>query len=268
MGLKTVTGIDRQGFFVPYRYADGTDPPLRYPAVEAVFKKSEPAFLDVIDTIDGYSADLLEVGNHAPPAPRFEQDWFPRLDACASYGIIRAFGPKRLIEVGSGHSTRFAVKAISDGKLTTRVTAIDPAPRASIETLPIRVIRQTIQEAGLAPFEDIQSGDVVFIDSSHILMPGTDVDILFNLVIPALPSGVLIHIHDIALPDVYPQVWEWRGYNEQQAVIPMIVGGGFDTLWSSHYVATRMAEATSSTVISTLPLVDGAIETSLWLKKR
>jgi hypothetical protein len=51
--------------------------------------------------------------------------------------------------------------------------------------------------------------------SAHILMPGTDVDILFNHVLPGLRRGVLVHVHDIFLPDDYPPEWEWRGYNEQ-----------------------------------------------------
>lgn len=268
MGLSTILNIDQQGFFIPYRYAESTDAPLRYPAVESAFQSAAPAFEDLITSINRYGPELSQIGSDPAPAPRFEQDWFPRLDACALYAVVRAFGPRRIIEVGSGHSTRFAARAVADGRLATRITAIDPAPRASIETLKLQVIRKTVQAAGLGVFADLEAGDVLFIDSSHILMPGTDVDVLFNIVIPALPAGVLIHIHDMTLPDIYPHAWVWRAYNEQQAVVPMITSGGFDVLWSSHYVATRMGDALIGTVIERLPLMDGALETSLWLRKR
>ena len=73
---------------------------------------------------------------------------------------------------------------------------------------------------------DLAPGDVLSIDSSHILMPGTDVDILLNRVLPALPAGVLVHIHDVFLPDDYPPAWSWRGYNEQLGVAALVQGGG------------------------------------------
>lgn len=80
------------------------------------------------------------------------------------------------------------------------------------------------------------------IDSSHVLMPGTDVDVLLNRALPALPAGILVHVHDVFLPDGYPPAWAWRGYNEQLAIATLIQGGGFRLVWSSRYVATRMAE--------------------------
>ena len=98
-------------------------------------------------------------------------------------------------------------------------------------------------------------------------MPGTDVDLLFNHVLPALPRGVMVHVHDVFLPDDYPPEWEWRGYNEQLGVAALIQGRGFRLLWSSHYAATRMAVAVAGSVARTLPLKEGAHESSLWLVK-
>ena len=105
-----------------------------------------------------------------------------------------------------------------------------------------------MQHADLSAFEALVEGDILFIDSSHILMPGTDVDMLFNHVLPGLPRGVLVHVHDVFLPDDYPPEWEWRGYNEQLAVATLIQGGAFQLLWSSHYAATRMATAVATSV--------------------
>jgi len=233
-GLLTLSGLRRRGFFIPYRYADGVAGPAArggYPALESLFGAAEPGFADLLARMDVHAAALRAIGGKPPPAPRWEQDWFPRLDAAAAYVLVRERRPARIVEIGSGHSTRFLARAVRDGGLATAITAIDPAPRAAIDGLGVAVLRRTVQETGTAPFAALAPGDVLFIDSSHILMPGTDVDILFNDVVPRLPAGVLVHIHDVFLPDGYPAEWEWRGYNEQLAVATLLQGGGFRLLW-------------------------------------
>jgi predicted O-methyltransferase YrrM len=270
LGLLTLFGIRKQGFFIPYRYADqpaGPDHPRGYPALEPLFAAAEPAFLDMLARIDAHAAALSAIGGAAPPAPRWRQDWFPRLDAAAAYVLVRERRPRRIVEVGSGHSTRFMARAIADAKLPSALTAIDPAPRADIAGLGATVLRQPVQEVGAEPFSSLGPGDVLFIDSSHILMPGTDVDVLLNGVLPSLPPGVLVHIHDVFLPDPYPPEWEWRGYNEQLAVAALLHGGGYRLVWASRYVATRMADRVRTSVAGRLELVPGALESSLWLEK-
>jgi hypothetical protein len=220
-----------------------------------------------LQRIDHYADALMAIGGEPPPAPRWDQDWFPRLDAAAAYALVRERRPGNIVEVGSGHSTRFLCRAIRDGGLKIQVTAIDPAPRATTEGLPVRLIRRTLQRAGADPFRALTSGDMLVVDSSHILMPGTDVDLLFNSILPGLPSGVVVHIHDVFLPDDYPPEGEWRGYNEQLGVAGLIQGGGFRLLWSSHYAATRMSVAVATSVARTIALAPGAKETSLWMVK-
>jgi hypothetical protein len=77
---------------------------------------------------------------------------------------------------------------------------------------------------------------------------------------------VVVHFHDIFLPDPYPPEWEWRGYNEQNAV-GTLVSGGIEILWSSRFAATRMADALAGSVAARLPLFEGAVESSLWVRK-
>ena len=270
-GLATLAGRTPRGFFIPYRYAGQIPPqPERdaYAALLGLFEACEPAFAGLLSRMDAHGEALRAIGPDAPPEPRWNQDWFPRLDAAATYALVRDTRPARIVEVGSGHSTRFMCRAVRDGGLATQVTAIDPAPRASIEGLPARFMRTTLQEAGDEAFAPLAAGDVLFIDSSHILMPGTDVDHLFNAVLPRLPAGVLVHIHDVFLPDAYPAEWAWRGYNEQLAVATLVHGGGYDLLWASRYVATRMAKQVAAGVAGSLPLKAGAHEASIWLRKR
>jgi hypothetical protein len=271
LGLPTVLGLARRGFFIPYRYARDLPPEHELPpysAVEERMKAKRDRFSFWLDSMDAYARDLEAIGDKPPPQPRWNQDWFPRADAAMAYAITRTVAPARIVEVGCGHSTRFFARAADDARLDCRVTAIDPAPRADLEGIArVRLHRASLQDVGDAPFADLASGDILAIDSSHILMPGTDLDILLNRVMPALPAGTFVHIHDIFLPDPYPAEWSWRGYNEQQAVAPLITGGGWDIEFASHYVASRMVQRVASGVLGRLPLAPEAKEASLWLKK-
>ena len=266
-GLATVLGLARRGFFIPYAHAAQVRR-RGYPALAERFRQREEGFAAFLDVIEGYAEPLEAIGPDTPPEPRWNQGWFPRLDGAAAYAMVRHHAPRRIVEVGSGHSTRFLARAVRDGAISCEITAIDPTPRATIVGLPVRTIASTVQEAGEAPFAALAPGDVLFVDSSHVLMPGSDVDFLLSRILPALPGGVLVHFHDIFLPEDYPESWTWRGYNEQAAVAALIAGGeAYEVLFASRYVATQMAERFSESVVARMPLCDGAVENSLWLRK-
>ncbi len=269
LGLSTLLGR-RRGFFIPYRYAHRLSLPGGRPAyrpIEQLFEANAAKFAAQLQALDEYGDALRAIGRQPAPAPRWDQDWFPRLDAAMAYAIVRRHRPARIVEIGSGHSTRFMARAAEDGGLATQIVAIDPAPRAALRGLRIEWLPQTVPACGLAAFRRLAAGDLLFIDSSHILMPGTDVDYLLNEVLPILPAGVLLHLHDIFLPDDYPASWSWRGYNEQSGVAALL-NGRWETLFASRYVATRMPDRVKESVIARLPLAPGAFETSLWLKRR
>jgi hypothetical protein len=219
-------------------------------------------FFAVLDWIEHYAADLERIGGN-PPSPRWDQDWFPRLDAAAAYALVRSKPPRRIVEVGSGHSTRFMARAVKDAGLATRITAIDPEPRAKINGLDIEYLQSRVQDAAIPALEP---NDVLFIDSSHQNKADSDVELLFNKVIPFLPAGVRVHVHDIFLPDDYPEQWAWRKYNEQAAVAALLQAG-WRADFSSHWVVSRRADLVRRGVLGRLPLVDGALESSLWLTK-
>jgi hypothetical protein len=271
--LPTLLGLRRRGWFIPYRYAatlpaTGGSPP--YDAIETLFATRRVSFEAVLDLIDAAGPDLEAIarkdlpGDWVGPQPRFDQAWFPTLDACAAYALVRQHRPARIVEVGSGHSTRFLAAALRDGA----ITAIDPAPRADIARLPrVTVVPRTVHYADPRVFADLRAGDLLFIDSSHILMPGSDVDLLFGRIMPMLPPDVLVHIHDITLPDDYPAAWAWRNYNEQQGVIPLLLSGAYEALFSSPYAATRLAERVGRSVAARLPRHPEGRSTSLWLRK-
>ncbi len=273
MALSTASGLGRRGFFIPCRYAREVPAPgarAPYDALAVVLDRHRTDFTGVLAEIERFGGALRAIGEEAPPpAPRWRQDWFPGLDAAAAYALIRARQPRRIVEVGAGHSTRFAARAVADGGFPCRITAIDPAPRAVLDGLAaVTLLRAPVHRAGTAPFDALEAGDVLFVDSSHVLMPGTDVDFLLNRVLPRLPPAVLVHFHDVFLPDDYPAGWAWRGYNEQLAVAALLTAGGYAPVFASHYVATRMRDSLRGTATAALPRLEGAIESSLWLRKR
>jgi len=256
----------RPGFFIPYRYAALTQP-CDYPALEPIFAVAAERFAGILERIEHHRAALSAFGGE-PPAPRFEQDWFPRLDACVAYTLVRDLRPERIVEIGCGHSTRIMARAIADGELDTDHLCIDPAPRARLEGLQVRHLALPVDRAGPAAFGALETGDIVFIDSSHIAVPGSDVDQLVNAVLPSLAPGTYIHFHDVFLPFAYPGEWAWRGYNEQLLVGALLSSGGYELLFSSSYVTRRLPELLRGSLIETLALPAGAIESSLWLRKR
>jgi hypothetical protein len=226
-------------------------------------------FFPVLDHIEKYARDLEAIGaahfDHRPPAPRWDQDWFPRLDAAAAYALVRSEPPARIVEVGSGHSTRFLARAVADGGLATRILAIDPQPRARIAGLAVEFLRQPVQEVAESHFRNLAAGDILFIDSSHQVKPGSDVEFLIDRVLPALSAGVRLHFHDIFVPDEYPAEWAWRRYNEQNSIKNLLPRYAVE--FSSHWVASRRPDLLERSVLGRLPLVPGAMESSLWLRK-
>jgi hypothetical protein len=271
LGLPTVLGLARRGYFIPYRYAGAVPPAAAragFPWLEDRFHAAEPDFIALMtENAEAAATAVAAFDGAAPPHPRWQQSWYPRLDGLAAYLLIRSRRPARIVEIGSGHSTRFAAAAIADGGLETRIDAVDPAPRADLAGLAsVTLHRTTAQAAPHALFEALGPGDMLMIDSSHIALPGSDVDLLLGRVIPALPSGVLVQIHDIFLPDAYPESWAWRGYAEQLPVATLLAGTRAKLLWSSHWIATRRPDLLQNPPLSAIPHEADAPESALWLE--
>lgn len=251
------------GFFLPCRWAERIRPPAAYPELEPLLARHETAFLATLATAERHARTLAAMRGPAP-APRLDQDWFPRLDAAIAYALVRDRRPRLVLEIGSGHSTRFLARALSDHG-GGRLVAVDPEPRAP---LPAGVEHRPhlLGEGEVALADALGPGDVLFVDSSHLAVPGSDVDLLICRILPRLASGVLLHLHDVFLPDAYPESWAWRGYNEQTVVAALLLGSRFRPLWASRWMATRRAERIAAGPLSALPLPPGAFETSLWLE--
>lgn len=266
MAARTLSGESEEGFFIPYRHAGAVAPPGPYPAVERLFAARAPVFRETLAAIEARAGALFALDG-PPPRPRWGQVWFPRADGAAAYAMVAARRPKRIVEVGSGHSTRFLAEAARAEGLATTMLCIDPAPRAALAGLPVEWRAELLSEAHEGLFASLEPGDIAFFDSSHVLAPGTDVDMILNRIIPALRPGVIVHVHDVLLPDPYPAEWAWRGYAEQNGLAPWLLSGALAPLFSSRYAVTRMGAATGG-ALARIPLAPGAVETSLWAEKR
>lgn len=150
-----------------------------------------------------------------PGSHRFGYDntWFTYADAILMALMVRRAQPRRIIEVGSGHSSALLLD-VNDQFLggCALVTFIEPdATRLreilSEEDLNGRLIDAPVQDVPLSFFDDLAEGDILAIDSSHVVKAGSDAQHLYDDVLPRLRPGVLIHIHDIFFPFEYPTDW-------------------------------------------------------------
>jgi len=154
--------------------------------------------------------------NEAAPSCRFhfDQRMFGYGDALILYSILRHMKPKRVIEVGSGFSSALILD-VNDLFFdhSMELTFIEPYPDR-LNTLlrtedckNVTLIDDIVQNTPVTLFEELDAGDVLFIDSSHVSKVGSDVNYLVFQVLPALKSGVVIHFHDIVWPFEYPMQW-------------------------------------------------------------
>jgi hypothetical protein len=214
----------------------GWDRPA-HPALDRRFAVDRDEYRRVLDACAAY-LDGLRAIPRVPGlngAPTWHNDFFGGLDAVALYHFLVDRRPARYVEVGSGHSTRFARRAIGDAGLATTITSIDPAPRADVEALCDTVHRVGLQDAPLEIFDTLTDGDVVLIDGSHMVHMSSDVAVVFTEVLPRLAPGVLVGIDDVFLPWDYPATWAGRWYGEQYLLAVLLLSG--DPTWRVRFPA-------------------------------
>ena len=249
----------KRGFFIPYPYIDSIPSAApTYPDVERLFEAAP--FAEFAQEMGRWREALTRFSG--PDDPVLNSRMFPALDVAACYAAVRRFKPKRVLEIGCGDSTYVLARALKDTGGGT-LTCIDPAPRRDIARLDATLLTRTLKDSDADLIDDMESGDILFIDSSHVIMPGMDVDIQFNRMFPRLKPGVIVHLHDIFLPDDYPSHWLIRGYNEQNALIGWVLSGYFEVIWPAYHVLSRHRDIAEAALGA--PPVEGA--GSLWLRR-
>lgn len=181
----------------------------------------QAAFLEGLDFGDELRAFPLD-----PPSRTeygFRNGLFESGDAEVLYGIIRRDKPRRIIEIGSGWSTLMAARAVArnradDAAYTCEHICIEPYEMPWLESIGVTVLRERVEQVDLTLFDRLEAGDILFVDSSHVVRPQGDVLREVAEIYPRLKPGVLVQIHDIFTPRDYPHRWvieERRIWNEQ-----------------------------------------------------
>lgn len=154
-------------------------------------------------------------------------------DARVLHAVVHYVRPRRVLEVGSGNSTlaaRAALRQLNDG---AKHVCIEPYEMPWLEKSGVEVLRKRVELVGTGPFQALESGDILFIDNSHIIRPQGDVLFLFQQVVPRLASGVWVHVHDIFTPRDYPAHWLFDKmllWNEQYLLEVLLANPRYEVL--------------------------------------
>lgn len=199
--------------------------PMMYDLINSereTYKTNLEAFLKYTKNIQQIQKSDVEKDENKPA---WNNGFLPGLDIIGIYGLIAEHKPKNYIEIGSGNSTKVARKAITENGLATKITSIDPYPRANIDHLADKVIRKPFENLEDNQFiiDSLEENDILFIDNSHRVFPNSDAMVCFLELLPYLKKGVIVHIHDIYLPYDYPQFMCDRFYNEQYVLAAFIL---------------------------------------------
>lgn len=200
----------------------------QHPQLNALIERNRATYAENLNAFLEHTATFHQIKLQAQETnddlPGWNNGFFPGLDIVALYGMVRKYKPKRFIEIGSGNSTKVVRKAIQDGNLPTKITSIDPFPRANIDHLADTVIRKPVEAlTDFSMIADLEENDILFIDNSHRCLPNSDVTVCFLELFPILRKGVIVHVHDIYLPYDYPQFMCDRAYSEQYVLAACIL---------------------------------------------
>jgi len=202
---------------------------------------------------------------------------FPPLDALAYYGLICDLKPSRIIEIGSGFSTMLALKAARHST-STRITCIEPYPSALLRSVAhdITLVPEPVEKVGYDLYKQLAPGDILFVDTTHTVKIGSDVNMIVLDILPLVPAGVWIHFHDIFLPFEYPASWikeigiQW---NEQYLIAALLASSSIYEAKLMNYWISETYRDKLGILCSSLPIRDltnnlgGARGASLWLYK-
>ena len=232
--------------------------PADFPGIQLREKRQLALAAELISLFDGVPERRYRAGN----------GMYDLGDASIYQAILRHATPARVVEVGSGFSTAKLLDTADEFLPHLTVTCIEPHPARLLGLLlpgdAIDLVDAPVQDVPIEVFTALESGDVLFIDSTHVVKAGSDVVWLFSRVLPRLASGVLVHIHDIAWPFEYPAAWLREGRNWNEAYLLQA--------FLCHNDAWRIEFFSSWVWHEHLDLVPGGLLAeqpgSIWLRRR
>lgn len=206
------------------------------------------SFFKENDKSDDYTKSIAEAIDVILKLPVAENDihkpyldnfFFGVLDAAVLAAMMNKFKPAKIVEIGSGISTRYMKLFKDTYGHNTQIICVDPAPRVEISGVADQIINEPLEKAIESNNFDLKPGDILFMDGSHYVFQGNDTLTFFFKILPSLPPGVIIHIHDIYLPYDYADNVAEQLWTEQYILAAMIMGGfkGFEALYPAFYVS-------------------------------
>ena len=222
---------------------DRTAPPESLPGLDL-----SPATM--LETLERLRPHLARLALAEHPAPGLRYHWsnpyFAIGDGTILSAMIAARRPTRIIEIGSGHSTACMLDAIDREGLETRLTCIEPFPdRLQAALWPqdhqrVEILAQPVQAVDPEIVRDMGPGDILFIDSTHVLKTGSDLCFELFELLPRLAPGVVVHFHDIFYPFEYPDPWIFQrrySWNEIYALRAFLsFNRRFRVIYFNHYM--------------------------------
>lgn len=254
------------------------------------FCANEPGCLDSAGTLwrhvdlcpDVQSQTLEQIGRNPPPEfPETKtegwryyakNDYYGYGSAAILAGMMQIYRPKRVVEVGSGFSSAAMLDTAECNGWDTRFTFIEPDPNRLKSLLRredvdrVRIIEQPVQRVGLEVFQELERSDLLFIDSSHVIKPGSDLADLFFRVMPALKKGCLVHFHDIFYPEIYPREWMLKGISWNETFLLrafLLFNESFKVVLFNQYAQKEFREA----LAAWSPRVADGEMSSIWIQR-
>ena len=194
------------------------------------------------------------------PGYTFASGSYGIVDAELLYAVVRWLKPKVLLEFGSGASSHFiqmaARRNAAEGQpLQHRICDPYPftaSPLGPVDGAVVTQVRAEEVDPELVG-ELLTAGDVLFVDTTHTVKTGGDVDHIFSAIIPQLAPGVWVHIHDVFLPYEYRRDWvvdEQRLYAEQYLLQAFLA---FNSAFRVRLPAMAISRAAPETVARLVP---------------
>jgi hypothetical protein len=226
------------------------------PAHQDLYKiidANRPRYRELIKTALSFKESLWTIQDSKketdPMKPSWNNGFLPGLDITGIYAMLSEFKPRKYIEIGSGNSTKVAFKAKSEQGLDTEIISIDPEPRAQIDKLSDRIIREPFENCDFNIPNELNENDILFVDNSHRILPNSDSMVFYLEILPKLKKGVIVHIHDIYLPYDYPQFMCDRFYSEQYGLAMYLLANPkkYDPVLPNYFIS---ADSELSSLIS------------------
>jgi hypothetical protein len=206
--------------------------------------------------------------------------WYEGGESELLYALVRHSKPARLLELGTGYSTLVSAAACAmnarEGS-PAEFVSVDPGSHLSLSPLPkglTRLERRRAEDVPLGRFLELEAGDILFVDTTHTVKHGSEVNFLVLEVLPRLSPGVLVHFHDIFIPYDYPRAWFERGtYLSEQYLLHAFLTGNpmFEVVFPAYAVARAFPDRLARTIPSlgeSRPPGTSFGPSAFWLRRR